>query len=448
MSGYDRIPMSPLPRDDPLAASSSRSSSEDRRDSFVVDGLDEKLASGHSYETSAESSSTTDSLRTLTRNAHTRQLRYFLVLLCIAVLTLVRTYAPSSSSSAVPLSSPHALHPTLVGPRASSAPEGKALYTSCTADELLGSLRTAKIREDGLSRFPNFTKPESIALAPFEWSYDFHELPSGKVCELPRVFKPAEACELLSSFGGVYLTGDSFIRHLHSALLMLLRGRNDGAVVDYLETDDCRADMLFDDGKLCRQRVVADTDAQKEVCGGLASLMFVQTYKPDKLSFTSFRDWRERLSPRQQVYSPVYITGVGGHMNYDTSTLVPTYLDSLFSTLSHHFPSPLNLFAGPHIPGTNQPKMFKERQGPHKVRAYREEVPLLLAERSKEKEMYRGAARYVDFYESTDGAVSFDGVHYSYQVNMEKTMVFLNLLDIAWGEIVAAGGMVASDAEQ
>ncbi len=41
----------------------------------------------------------------------------------------------------------------------------------------------------------------------------------------------------------------------------------------------------------------------------------------------------------------------------------------------------------------------------------------------------------------TDGAVSYDGSHYSYQVNMEKAQTVLNLLDVLWGEIVAAGGL-------
>jgi hypothetical protein len=30
----------------------------------------------------------------------------------------------------------------------------------------------------------------------------------------------------------------------------------------------------------------------------------------------------------------------------------------------------------------------------------------------------------------------------SYQVAMERAQIFLNLLDIVWGEIVAAGGLV------
>lgn len=47
-----------------------------------------------------------------------------------------------------------------------------------------------------------------------------------------------------------------------------------------------------------------------------------------------------------------------------------------------------------------------------------------------------------DFYNSTLGASSFDGTHYSYQVAMERAQVFLNYLDAAWGEVVELGGLV------
>jgi hypothetical protein len=93
-------------------------------------------------------------------------------------------------------------------------------------------------------------------------------------------------------------------------------------------------------------------------------------------------------------------------------------------------------------------------------------MPALLEERSAEREAYRGAARYLDFYPMSDGAVSYDGVHYPYQVNMEKAQIILvrpllssisfllllltlvslrstqNLLDIMWGQIVANGGLL------
>jgi len=48
----------------------------------------------------------------------------------------------------------------------------------------------------------------------------------------------------------------------------------------------------------------------------------------------------------------------------------------------------------------------------------------------------------MDWYNSTDGASSFDGTHYSYQVAMERAQVFLNYLDATWGEVVELGGLV------
>ncbi|GAA6015766.1 hypothetical protein JCM10207_008789 [Rhodosporidiobolus poonsookiae] len=77
-----------------------------------------------------------------------------------------------SSSSAVDLSHPFTLPPTLVGPRPRFAPSGRSQYTSCSVDELLSALTTAKIRPDGASMFPNFTQPESVDLRPLEWSFD------------------------------------------------------------------------------------------------------------------------------------------------------------------------------------------------------------------------------------------------------------------------------------
>jgi len=70
------------------------------------------------------------------------------------------------------------------------------------------------------------------------------------------------------------LTGDSFGRHLYSALLMILRGRIDGAVTDFETTSDCRGEHMFDDGKLCRTRVAFDTMAGYPVCGGRAQLFY------------------------------------------------------------------------------------------------------------------------------------------------------------------------------
>lgn len=145
-----------------------------------------------------------------------------------------------------------------------------------------------------------------------------------------------------------FTTGDSFSRHIHASLLMLLRGRNDGAVVDHLTTDDCRQDAAFQDGGGCRGRIYTDTNMQDQVCGGTASLGFIQTfvprlllfrfvptlllshsYMPDQISFQVFRDWRSRLSARSQRLSPIYLTGT-------SLSWLPASLSRLPSLLSRN----------------------------------------------------------------------------------------------------------------
>ncbi|GAA6015763.1 hypothetical protein JCM10207_008788 [Rhodosporidiobolus poonsookiae] len=224
---------------------------------------------------------------------------------------------------------------------------------------------------------------------------------------------------------------------------MLLRNRIDGAVLDYETTDDCRGDMLFDDGKRCRTRIRTDT-LKQPVCGGNTAVHFYQTYRPDRSSFQAFTHWLAAVLRDNKLHSPIYVTGLGIHEDF--VPLPASYLDSIFSTLSSRFPTPLNLFAGPHAPPHNQKTAYRERQGPARVKAFYERLTADAKQRSVEGEFFRGGARVVDYYAATDGAVSYDGGHFSYQVNMEKAQILLNLLDIAWGEIVAAGGMAVTEA--
>lgn len=109
-----------------------------------------------------------------------------------------------------------------------------------------------------------------------------------------------------------------------------------------------------------------------------------------------------------------------------TSTTGFSYLDTLFSTLSHNYPVPLNLWAGPHHPDdTKLQPAYQPVQGAAQVDAYRKVMPVLLDERSKEKDAAKGGVRYIDYFPMSDGASSYDGMHHSYQVNMEKVQILL-----------------------
>ncbi|GAA5907888.1 hypothetical protein JCM8208_001977 [Rhodotorula glutinis] len=388
-----------------------------------------------------------------------RQLRYFLVLLAVSLATLFSlsnsSYSPSHSSSAARGSSrgtPAAYHPTLVGPRTRFAAQGRPTSTSCSTDDFLQAIKGAQVQPNGTSTHPDFSQPQEVELLPIDWSFDLGD-ERGRVeagggegarsCDVSKVYSADEACELLSAFGGLYLTGDSFGRHLYSALLMILRGRIDGAVTDFETTSDCRGEHMFDDGKLCRTRVAFDTNAGYPVCGGRAQLYYAAMFQPDVVTFDVYRDWHDRLPKRTHLYSPVFISAFGAHFNYEFSRLEQAWWPASVDRLSRQYPVPLNLFAGPHKPGDNFPAQYLERQGPHKVRAFKQQVEMAMRAHSPVAEAALGGWRYLDFYGMSEGARSFDGVHYSLQVNLEKAHLLLNVLDTLWGEIVESGGLAA-----
>lgn len=47
----------------------------------------------------------------------------------------------------------------------------------------------------------------------------------------------------------------------------------------------------------------------------------------------------------------------------------------------------------------------------------------ILANVSESTLAHKGSCRYLDTWRMTEGAVSYDGSHFSYQVNMEKAHI-------------------------
>ncbi|GAA5829994.1 hypothetical protein JCM11251_006837 [Rhodosporidiobolus azoricus] len=402
-------------------------------------------------------------LRSTLRSLDKRQLRYTLILLALFLIIFYRTFIssiPLSPRISSPTLSqthnntlPRILSPTLVGPRPRTAPDGKPLYAECSADELLLAIKGAVVREDGPSRFPNATKQESVAIKQLPWSFDLAEVPddSGqgtKSCGVPHVYTAEEACELLGAFGGIYNTGDSFSRHIHHALLIILRNRNDGGVVDYETTDDCREEQAFSESLLCRFRVPADTELAP-VCGGLAHMHYVWWLRPElgvaDEMLKQYTLWRASLPKQSQALSPVFIPSIGVHFNYTAEQLFPEWLPKTLDYFSRQYPVPLHLFAGPHAPPHNQNPLYRSTQGRPRVQQFKEEVELQYRTSSMEQKGERGGPRYFDTYAMTDGAASFDGAHMGYVPNTEKAQLILNVLDLWWADIVRHGGLVQRD---
>jgi hypothetical protein len=77
------------------------------------------------------------------------------------------------------------------------------------------------------------------------------------------------------------------------------------------------------------------------------------------------------------------------------------------------------------MPGPQMKPEHKLIQGIERVEAYKKHMPALLDSFMEEKEAYKGGLKYVDFFDMSVGATTYDGMHYSYQVNMEKVQIFL-----------------------
>ncbi|BGP56493.1 hypothetical protein JCM8202v2_004114 [Rhodotorula sphaerocarpa] len=427
MNRYATLPQTPSsPLDDPLASDMSGSTVLDEMDS---EDSEEKPGAFLQPQRLREDVAQRE-IRGMLGRHQRRQSIQFLILLSVGIVACTLAFSPS-----------HSLGGQL------------SVYRSCGYDALLRAIKGASVRSDGLSTRPNYTQVDYVSLDPFKWSFDLPELGladagGGQTVEITEACKPmhvysqAEACELLSSFGGLYSTGDSYVRHLHTALMMILRDRNDGAVRDYASTGDCRREQAFDDGKLCRDRINMDTNVEENVCGNAAQVAYRLMYWPQAHTYEMYRDWRARLPQRNQPYSPVLITGLGLHFGFNLSVhQFHDWIEADRDFTSRQYPAPVKLFLGPHKPGRNQQPVYIPKQGPLKLAAYKEAAEKVLASYSSSPLATEGSWRYLDTWGMTDGAVSYDGSHYSYQVNMEKAQTVLNLLDVLWGEIVAAGGL-------
>jgi len=85
-------------------------------------------------------------------------------------------------------------------------------------------------------------------------------------------------------------------------------------------------------------------------------------------------------------------------------------------------------------------------QSDEHIRAYNREIQQEAAVLFGPKPDHsNGATAILPWWAITSGAASFDGTHYSLQVNLEKVHIILGLLDMIWSDIVRRGGMLADD---
>lgn len=138
-------------------------------------------------------------------------------------------------------------------------------------------------------------------------------------------------------------------------------------------------------------------------------------YDERQNAMLDYSTWSSLLPTRKRLRSPVFVQAVGLHFQCQLEGPL-TYLKSALAYFAvSTVPKPLNLWLGLHAPGLNKAAKYIPTQG-------REAVSLLNAgvlqelEKMSPGELTDGASKSMEWYSATDGAESFDGTHYSYQV--------------------------------
>ncbi|ORY81272.1 hypothetical protein BCR35DRAFT_352401 [Leucosporidium creatinivorum] len=333
---------------------------------------------------------------------------------------------------------------TAVGPRSY-----QHLYQGCNLTELLLDLKQSRIKEDAPSKYANFTvtpyAPEDNPPPPFAgFSFDL------ETCPPPHVFTQDEACDLIGGFGALLLSGDSFIRHVWDALLIFLTNDLSGAVIDPKLRAQCRGEQLFNDRQPdnwdvispCRTGIYDVLESLPEtVCPGrpIRGKRFVD------LQWTSLNNilaYTSALPAAAQKLSPILLFDGGIHLGYDLNIATTNFIHPVLDFNQHFFPHFVPIWQGSHAPGENIATPYYSSQGPAAVKNFIEGIDRIMDDHKKLYTVAEGGLQRMEWYNATSGADSFDGQHYSYQVNTEKMYTLLTVLDLVWHEIEAAGGLI------
>lgn len=290
----------------------------------------------------------------------------------------------------------------------------------CSSSEFLQAISNITVNPEGNTRNP----PDNPTYDLEDFTFSF-TMPEG--CAPPHVYTSAEACDLVDAFGGIFLRGDSLMRHVTNALFMILRNSREGAVLQ--DQDVCFGDRMFDDQKDCRkvglfdsqEKDLIESPTAQPVCSGKTWLYFEQLPCPVEPSryVPAYLDWRSRLGTNASSLSTVMIQSYGLHCHFKPWIPLFGVFKPLLTHAASAFPRPLLLWLGVSAPGSNKPIEYLQTQGADQVKTYNEAIASVLPTLQDSTEsLAEGRMGVMETYGMTNGAKSFDGTHYMYHVNV------------------------------
>ncbi|KAL8280669.1 hypothetical protein RQP46_006992 [Phenoliferia psychrophenolica] len=307
----------------------------------------------------------------------------------------------------------------------------------CNSTQLLADLQMARISPSGASRRKLASSTNAtLDLSRFDFSY---ELPN---CPDPHIFSAQETCDLLGAFGGVFLRGDSLVRHMSQSLMFLLTNSLDVVSANH---QNCTGEDLFSHGRQCRLSSYNDLDLRGSVCAKPPYIKYEQVWRFITVAYKraaiglkypaedyplvenpagNFSSFLNTLPLSRQSLSPIVVLSAGIHFDFRLQDAMDYHISPYLSNTTSLTPRPISLWSAYSAPSPRKPAKFRAKQGAEVVKKFNGDVQKTLSVVSP-GEVAFGAMRSLEWYGATDGAYSYDGTHHSYLVNMEKAQYAL-----------------------
>ena len=240
-----------------------------------------------------------------------------------------------------------------------------------------------------------------------------------------KMFTQRSACQLINkSFTSITFVGDSLVRHLFTALVILLTndGQYGGLRTKLPKTDQdyCKGENQFTDSA-CHTKLAmnwTNIKENKKYCKTLTNqnkpiISFVEAFS-SRYANLALNTVRSRMVEVR----PLILLGIGVHDNYDHKKVIRTFLDPIiYARNSATNSNPLIIWLNSHSSGPLKPIEFQILQGNRKI----EEYNSVLDSHCEQNDI-----AVLDTYQFTKGIHSFDGTHYGYEVNRLKAQILLH----------------------
>ena len=257
-------------------------------------------------------------------------------------------------------------------------------------------------------------------------SAELHEYVPSSRCRFKN-FTSKEACDFLSRrVSSLTLIGDSLVRHLNNAMMLLLTNDREAGCLskDLPEIDrtQCSGDMQFVDGgkSICHTKVTSNISKlpERKFCGGKYDFEYsFYAFYNFNFAKSALSKFGENLKRKNSVVA----IGVGLHMGLNAKNVIKNYVQPII-TLKEQFKSqwPLLVWLTTQAPGSLKPLPFLGTQNAEKIFRFNQDMREFLE--------LHGVAVF-DTFNLTLGVSSYDGTHYGFGVNMMKAQLLLNFLE-------------------